>query len=209
MSATVRAVVFDFGGVLVDWDPRHLYRKLFDDPVEMERFLAEVCTSEWHLEHDRGRPMAESCRLLADESAPELRPLIEAWGARFAEMVAGEVPGTVAVLGELRDRGVPLYGLTNMPAEAMPWLRAAHPFLAWFDGIVVSGEERLVKPDPTVFRLLVDRFRLDPAATVFVDDVQRNVDAAAAVGLRAVRFESAAQLRADLVEVGLLEPAVA
>ena len=200
-------MVFDFGGVLLDWNPRHLYRQLFGEDVEgMERFLAEVCTLEWHLEHDRGRPMALSCRELAATVAdPQLRPLIEAWADRFHEMVSGEVPGTVGVLAELRDHGVPLYGLTNMPAEAMPWLRDTYPFLAWFQGIVVSGEERLVKPDPAIFELLLDRFRLAPEETVFVDDVERNVDAAAALGIRAVRFDSAEQLRAELTGLGLLE----
>ena len=201
----LRSVVFDFGGVLVDWNPRHLYRKVFGEDVDvMERFLAEVCTVEWHLQHDRGRSFAETIPELSAVH-PEHADRIAMWGPRFVEMIAGEIPGAVAVLTELRDAGVPLYGLSNMPAEAMDGLRAAHPFIDLLDGVVVSGEEGMIKPEPAIFELLTARFGLEPAVTLFVDDMPANVDAARALGFEAHRFIDAAVLRAVLVDYALLE----
>src|SRR5579875_1174270 len=183
----VDAVVFDIGGVLLEWNPRHLYRKLFSDPAAMERFLSEVCTMQWHHAHDLGVPFAESCARLAEEH-PEFAEEIWAWGRRSEEMIAGPISGTVEILRELGAAGVRRYALTNMEAETYPLRRERYDFLRWFDGTGVSSAEGVAKPDPRIFRLLVERFGLEPARTVMIDDSEVNVAAAAEMGLQAVRL---------------------
>jgi 2-haloacid dehalogenase len=197
------AVVFDLGGVLVDWDPRYLYRKLFDDEAEMDRFLSEVCTMEWHHAHDLGVPPEETCPPLI-AAHPEYAEHIWAWTARSEEMVAGPIEESVEILRALKDRGVPVYGLTNMETWTYPGRRERYPFLRWFDGTVVSGFEGVAKPDPRVFELLLDRFGLDAARTLFIDDSPKNVAAARGVGMQALEFESPAALRDELIAAGLL-----
>ena len=192
-----KAVVFDLGGVLIDWDPRYLYRKLLADEAAVEEFLATVCTPEWNAELDRGRPFAEGVAELV-ERHPEHAAAIAAYHERWPEMLAGDLPGTVEVLAELRAAGVPLYALTNWSAETFAITRGRFEWLDWFDGLLVSGEERMTKPDPAFFRLLLDRFGLDPGATVFVDDSEANVAAARELGIDAVRFTGPDQLRREL-----------
>jgi 2-haloacid dehalogenase len=204
-SAPIEAVVFDLGGVLLDWNPRHLYRKLFDDEAAMERFLAEVCTLEWHAAHDRGVPVEESCARLA-AAHPEQAELIRAWGQRSEEMVAGPIHGTVEILRELRRRGVPLYALTNMEAETYPLRRARYEFLRWFDDTVVSAYEGTSKPEPEIFRRMIERFGLNPPATVMIDDSAPNLEAARRLGMITVLFRSPGELRAWLEQAGLLSP---
>jgi 2-haloacid dehalogenase len=198
-----KAVVFDLGGVLIDWDPRHLYRKLLADEAAVEEFLAIVCTPEWNAELDRGRPFAEGVAELV-ERHPEHAAAIAAYHERWPEMVAGDIPGTVEVLAELRAAGVPLYALTNWSAETFAITRGRFEFLEWFDGLLVSGEERVTKPDPAIFQLLLDRFGLDPTATVFVDDSEANVAAARRLGFDAIRFTGHEELRRELVARRLL-----
>jgi 2-haloacid dehalogenase len=205
-AAPIDAVVFDIGGVLLDWDPRHLYRKLFDDEASMEQFLAEVCTLEWHAAHDLGVPFATSCAALAVRH-PEHAEMIWAWGSRSEEMVRGPIPGTVEILRELRQQGLRCYALTNMEAETYPRRLERFPFMSWFDGTVVSSSEGIAKPDPEIFHRVLGRFGLDAAATLLIDDSAANVAAAAAVGMRAVRFESPEHLRRWLTEAGVLSPA--
>jgi 2-haloacid dehalogenase len=200
------AVVFDLGGVLIDWDPRYLYRKLLADEAAVEEFLATVCTPEWNAEQDRGRPFAEAVAELV-ERHPAHAAAIAAYHERWTEMLGGEVPGTVAVLAELRAAGVPLYALSNWSAETFRLTRGRFPFLEWFDGLVVSGEERVTKPDRRIFELLLERFGLAPAATVFVDDSPANVAAARDLGIDAVHFRDAGGLRRDLAARGLLDGA--
>jgi 2-haloacid dehalogenase len=197
-------VVFDLGGVLIDWDPRHLYRKLFaDDEAGMEHFLATVCTREWHRHHDAGRSFAEGARLLKAEH-PDKAELIDAFGNREGEMMAGSIAGTVEILQELRDREVPLYALSNWPAESFPHARQRFDFLGWFRGILVSGDVKVIKPDPRIFELLVERFAIDPLSAIFIDDVEANAAAARAFGIHAIHFTNPAALRAELVALGLL-----
>ena len=199
----VKAAVFDLGGVLIDWDPRYLYRRVLADEAAVEEFLATVCTPEWNAEQDRGRPFAEGVAELV-ERHPAQAAAIAAYHERWTEMLAGDIPGTVEVLAELRAAGVPLYALTNWSAETFGIARERFEFLGWFDGVVVSGEERLIKPDPRLFELLLDRFGLAAEATFYVDDTQANVAAAAALGFDAVRFRDPGRLRRDLAERGLL-----
>jgi 2-haloacid dehalogenase len=199
----ITAVVFDLGGVLIDWNPRYLYRKLFDDEAAMERFLGEVCTPEWHEANDRGVPFERSAGELAAAN-PEHAELIWAWGSRSEEMVAGPIEASVAILADLLARGIPLYALTNMEAETYPLRRERYEFLRWFDGTVVSSAEGIIKPDPEIFRRLLDRFGLVAEQTLMVDDSERNVSAARSVGMPAVQFRGAEQLRAWLADAGLL-----
>jgi 2-haloacid dehalogenase len=197
MWVSTKAVVFDLGGVLIDWDPRYLYRKLLADEAAVEEFLATVCTPEWNAELDRGRPFAEGVAELV-ERHPEHAAAIAAYHERWPEMLAGDLPGSVAVLADLRAAGVPLYALTNWSAETFAITRERFEWLDWFDGLLVSGEERMTKPDPAFFQLLLDRFGLDPGATVFVDDSEANVAAARELGIDAVRFTGPDQLRREL-----------
>jgi 2-haloacid dehalogenase len=196
-------VVFDLGGVLVDWDPRYLYRQLFDDPDEMESFLAEVTTAEWNAQQDAGRPWAEAVELLVAEH-PQRRELIEAFHRRWPEMLAGEIPGTVDVLAELRAEGVRLVALSNWSAETFPVARERFDFLAWFEGIVISGDVGVNKPDRQIFEHLMEHFGIEPAEALFIDDSSANVEAAKALGLSAIQFTDAEPLRRELVRLGLL-----
>ena len=197
-------VVFDLGGVLLDWDPRHLYRKLFaGDEAAMEDFLATVCTHEWHRHHDAGRSYAEGARLLKAEH-PDQAELIDAFGARQDEMIAGPIVDAVAILRDLRDAGVPLYALSNWPAEGFASARRRFDFFEWFRGILISGECGIIKPDPRIYELLIERFGLDPHRTVYIDDVEANVHAARPFGIRGIHFTSPAGLREELVGLGLL-----
>jgi len=193
----VDTVVFDLGGVLIDWDPRHLYRRLFADPGEMEEFLARICTMAWHSAHDLGADAAQSCRRLAAQY-PGHEEMIMAWAERGEEMVAGQIDATVAVLGELTAAGIPCYALSNMEPDTFLVRRARFPFMEWFDGHVISGIEGVAKPDRRIFEILLQRYGLEPAATVFVDDVAGNVRAARALGIVAVQYTSAQLLRRDL-----------
>jgi 2-haloacid dehalogenase len=198
------AVVFDLGGVLLDWNPRHLYRKLFDDETEMDRFLSEVCTMEWHHAHDLGVPPEETVPPLV-QAHPEYAEHIWAWPRRSEEMLAGPIDESVEILRALKDRGVPGYGLTNMETGTYPGRRDRYPFLRWFDGTVVSGFEGVAKPDPRIYELLLDRFGLAARTTLLIDDSAKNVAAARGVGMQAIQFQSPAALRNELVAAGLLD----
>ena len=195
--------MFDLGGVLVDWNPRYLYRKVFTDEEAMENFLATIATLEWHLEQDRGRTTEEATAALTSRH-PEYAPEIEAYYGRWDEMFGGPIEGSVDVLRELRDLEFPLYALTNWSAETFPLARERYGFMAWFDEIVVSGEERMIKPDKEIYGVLVERTGLDPATTVFLDDSPPNVAAARELGFTAITVRSPEGLREDLVDLGLL-----
>lgn len=196
-------VVFDIGNVLIEWDPRHLYRKLIPDPVEMERFLAEVCTDAWNIEQDRGRTweeaIAERVKLF-----PRHEALIRAYSERWHEMVPGEVPGTVAVLEGLRARGVPLYAITNFSVQKFAEAQGRFAALRGFRDVVVSGAERLLKPDPAIYQALLARNGLEAARCLFIDDSVKNVVGARAVGMAAHHFRDAEGLREELRGLGLL-----
>lgn len=198
------AVVFDLGGVLIDWNPRHLYRKLFDDEAAMEEFLATVCTPAWNDDLDRGRPFAEIVAELSAEQ-PEHRELIEAYQARWVEMVPGAIDDAVALVAEVQAAGVPVYALSNWSPETFVLVRHRFPFLDGLDGILLSGEIGITKPDARIFAELCARFGLDPGATLFIDDNVANVEGARAAGLQAVLFETATTLRGDLSGLGVID----
>jgi 2-haloacid dehalogenase len=200
---SVDTVVFDVGNVLIQWDPRHLYRKLLPDEAAVQRFLDEVCTGAWNVEQDRGRSWHEA---IAERVAlfPQHEALIRAFSDRWHEMVPGEVPGSAAIVDALRARGVPLYAITNFSAEKYAETLERFPILGLFREVVVSAHERLIKPDAAIYRLLLDRHGLTPGQCLFVDDSATNVIGAEAVGMRGHLFKDAAGLRAELNRLGLL-----
>ncbi|MEC7490493.1 MAG: HAD family phosphatase [Pseudomonadota bacterium] len=203
-STGISAIVFDFGGVLMDWNPRNLYRKLFNgDDMAMENFLTNVCTEEWIRQQDMGLPVAEAVAQLVLRF-PDQAPLIEAYDKRWPEILAGPIDDSISVLTELRQHGVPLYGLTNLPGEKLPVLEKHLDFLEWFEAVVVSGAVGIAKPDAEIYTHLLKTCFLTPESTLYIDDVLENVEGAMALGLPALQFVSPAKLRSDLVELALL-----
>ena len=200
----IQSIIFDLGGVLIDWDPRYLYRKLISDEDQIEAFLSNVCTMDWNEEQDAGRSFEEGIALLS-ERWPEYHSLIEVYYQRWIEMIGGAIYDSVDVLEALHSKEIPLFALTNWSAQTFPLIRDDFPFLNWFKGIVVSGEEKLKKPDPAVYQLILDRYRLEPAQTLFIDDNKRNIDAAAAMGLQTLHYTSSVEMAKSLSSLGLLE----
>ncbi|WP_375398234.1 HAD family hydrolase [uncultured Sphingomonas sp.] len=199
-----RAVIFDIGNVLFDWQPRYLYERLIEDDLALDIFLRDVVTREWHFQHDAGRDFADTSAELTSRF-PQHAALIAAWGPRFNETLEREVPGVVAILKALDDAGVPLFALTNFSGEFFPPFRATRPdVFDRFRDIVVSGDERLAKPDAAIYALALDRFGLTAEEAVFIDDSPANVAGAAALGIHALLFTDADRLRRDLVGLGLL-----
>lgn len=196
-------VVFDLGGVLIDWDPRYVYRAMGGTEAEIDHFLEHVAVSEWNRQMDAGKPFAQA---IAErkETFPEHGEWLEAWWSRWPDMLGGPIHGTVDVLADLHERGTPLYALTNWSAETFPIARERFDFLGWFDGIVVSGEIQKAKPDAAIYRHLADDFGIALPEAVFIDDVPANVEAARSVGLHGLLFEGPEALRRDLEALGLL-----
>ena len=198
------AVIFDVGNVLYGWDPQSfLARQLPEDEARL-RFIEQVDLWGWHDTLDAGRPFAEAAADLS-EKFPDYAALISAWGERFGETISDPVPGVHAIVEELDARGVPLFAITNFSAEFWAPFRAREDgFFRRFNDIVVSGEEKLLKPDPALYYRALDRFRLKPADALFVDDRLINVEGAEAVGMKAHLFTGADDLRARLEAEGLL-----
>ncbi|HXC29392.1 MAG TPA: HAD family phosphatase [Stellaceae bacterium] len=197
-------VIFDLGGVLLDWNPRHLYRQLFPgDEAAMEHFLTHVCNSAWNRMQDAGRTIAEACAVLAAEH-PDKVHLIEAYYGRHLDMIAGPIESTVSIVAELRERGTKLYFLSNYSAETYKLALTRFEFLSWFADGIVSGEHGVIKPDPAIYKLAIERFAIDPARAIFIDDMAINAQAASAFGIHGIHFTSPDALRAELVDLGLL-----
>lgn len=205
MAGRPAAVIFDVGNVLYDWNPRFLYERLIEDDRALDAFLRTVCTKEWHFQHDAGRPFAEtSAELIAQY--PDQAEWIAAWGPRFNDQLGGMLPGMADIVEALDAAGVPLFAITNFSDEFWPPFRAREA--ATFDrfrDIVVSGTEKLVKPDAAIYRLALDRFGLAGPDALFVDDREDNIAGAEALGIIGHHFTDAARLRAALVAYGLLE----
>ncbi|WP_448662213.1 HAD-IA family hydrolase [Sphingomonas sp. CJ20] len=196
------AVIFDVGNVLYDWNPRYLYGRLIQDDQALDAFLGSVATKAWHFQHDAGRPFAETSAELA-ALYPEYAEMIALWGPRFSEQVPFPLPGMVELVEQLDSAAVPLYAITNFSGEFWPDFRAREDALfRRFRDIVVSGDERLTKPDPAIYRLALDRFGLAPQDAVFVDDNAANVDAAAALGIHAIPFTDSDAFRVSLRGLG-------
>ena len=201
---TPHAVIFDVGRVLFEWDPRYLYERLIEDDQALEAFLTNVVTKEWHFQHDAGRPFAETSAELSAQY-PEHEALIAAWGPRFNDTVPHAVPGMLEIVRELDAAGVPLFAITNFSGEFWPdWVRQHRELFDRFRDIVVSGDEKLVKPDPAIYALALELFGLQGPDAVFVDDSPANVAGANAAGIHGVLFTDAEDFRAELVRFGLL-----
>jgi 2-haloacid dehalogenase len=199
-----RAVVLDVGNVLFTWDPRFLYERLIADDRALDAFLRDVVTHEWHFQHDAGRPFAETREELAARF-PEHRDLIALWGPRFNESLGPAVPGMIELVEELDERGVPLFAITNFSGEFwVPFRDREAALFDRFKGIVVSGDEKMVKPDPAIYRLALDRFGLRADEAIFVDDRADNIAGAQSVGMRGHIFTGVEALREELSALGLL-----
>ncbi len=198
----IENIIFDFGGVLVDWNPRHLFRNYFHNENEMEYFLKNICTDAWNLEQDRGRPLAEATALLQAQF-PEFHEMIQRYYGEWEKMMKGDIPDTVSLLYKLKAK-YKVYGLTNWSAETIPIAYERFSFFREFEGIVVSGEEKMIKPDPQIFHLLLNRYNLKAAQSLFIDDNIRNIKAAEAIGLHALHFEDPVKLEASLIAMKLL-----
>jgi 2-haloacid dehalogenase len=194
-------VVFDVGNVLLRWDPRNLYRTLFEEEERMEWFLAHVCTNDWNVEQDRGRDWDEAVALLVKDH-PDHEPHIRAFHERWHETVSGVFEDNVALLERLRAAGVPNYCITNFSGPKFREAQKRFPFLAGFDGVVVSGDERLLKPDPAIYHLLLSRYGLRAEDCVFIDDSPANVAGARAVGMAAIHYLEPLDLAAELRGLG-------
>ncbi len=198
------AVIFDVGRVLYDWDPRFLYERLIEDEAALDAFLRDVVTHDWHFQHDAGRDFADtSAELIAEH--PHHAELIGHWGPRFLESIGDPIPGMHALVAELDEAGVPLFAITNFSHEWWPPFREREAALFdRFRDVVVSGAEKLVKPDAAIYRLALDRFGLKPRQAVFIDDNAANIAGAAAVGMTALHFTGEPKLRGELRKLGLL-----
>lgn len=196
----INTIIFDFGGVLIDWNPKYLYRKIFNNEGDVEYFLDTICTADWNEEQDGGRTTKEATELLTLEY-PAQAEKIKAYYDRWEEMLGGVFEGTVEILKQLKDSGkFKLYGLTNWSAETFPVAKERYDFLGLFDGILVSGDEKCRKPFPEFYQLLLSRYNINAGNSVFIDDNKRNIIAAEKEGIQSIHFIDAEQLRKALRE---------
>jgi 2-haloacid dehalogenase len=204
MNSKIDTIIFDLGGVLIDWNPRHLYRKIFKTEEEIEWFLKNVCTNEWNEQQDAGRPFEEATKELI-EKFPEHELAIQAWYGRWQETINGSIVETVELLNVIRQKKkYRLYALTNWSAETFPWALNNFEFLHWFEGIVVSGVEKTRKPFPEFYKILFDRYKVNPTNALFIDDNPDNIVGGRALGLHTVHFQSPQQLKMELLNRGIL-----
>jgi len=203
MSSDIRSIIFDLGGVLIDWNPRYVYRQIFKTEEEVEWFLQNVTTLDWNERQDEGYPLHKATEELITKH-PEWEPEIKAYYGRWLEMLGEAIHETVEIFRQLKESGkYKLYALTNWSAELFPHAKERFEFLKWFDGIVVSGEEKLRKPSPEFYELLLDRYHLAPSETIFIDDSLRNIKGAEVIGITTIHFHNAIQLRRELENFGI------
>ena len=200
----IETIIFDLGAVLIDWEPRRLYRKIFDNEKDMEDFLANICTSDWNVQQDAGRTLEEATNILV-EKHPKFKTEIEAFYGRWEEMLGGPIQSTVDILELLQKRNTHrLYALTNWSAETFPVALRDYYFLKYFEGILVSGDEKLIKPDPKIYELILERYDINPETAIFIDDSEKNVKGAEACGIKSIHFKSGAQLKKELEKLEIL-----
>ena len=200
----ISTIIFDLGGVLIDWNPRYVYRKIFDSEEKIDWFFENVCTSDWNEKQDAGRTLAEATEELVAKH-PEYESEVRAYYGRWEEMLGGAIHATVEILHSLKEGGkYKMYALTNWSAETFPVALERYDFLKWFDGIVMSGEEKTRKPFADIYHLLLKRFNVNPFEAVFIDDSVRNIKGANEVGILGIHFQSPEQLKEELVNMGLL-----
>ena len=193
----IKNIIFDFGGVLLDWNPRYLYKSYFNNDEEMEHFLADICNGEWNIRQDAGRPCAEAVKEL-QAKFPEYAEAIQMYDDDWEKMLKCELPESIDLLKELKFMGYGIYGLTNWSAEKIGYAFANYSFFSLFDGIVVSGVEKVVKPDRKIYEILLERYSLKPGECVFIDDNQDNVDMAKVLGINAIRFDNIGNVKEHL-----------
>lgn len=198
----INTVVFDLGGVLIDWNPDYVYRTIFEDEAEMRNFLTQVCSPAWNEEQDAGRSIKEGTELLV-AAFPEQEANIRAFYNRWPEMLGGPIHGTVSIFDGLKKKGLKTYALTNWSAETFPIALDRYNFLHWFDGRLVSGEEKTRKPFPGFYQTLIDKFAINPSEAVFVDDNLRNLEPAKELGFTTIHFKSPPQFHSALIAAGL------
>ena len=204
MHTKFDTIIFDLGAVLIDWNPRYLYRKIFKTEEEVEWFLENICTSEWNEEQDAGRSFEEATEFLLKKH-PEYEHPIRAWYGRWQETIQGPIPKTVDILRDLKNKnGHRLYALTNWSTETFPWALERFDFLQWFEGIVVSGHEKTRKPFPEFYKILFDRYKVNPGKAIFIDDNLRNVVAGKALGMESIHYQTPEGLRSELKKLGVL-----
>lgn len=204
MNSQINVIVFDFGNVLLEWNPRNVYQRFFpDDPDGIERFLQEVNFMEWNLLQDKGRPFAEGVAVLSKEF-PHYAHLIQAFHDHWVESLGDSIDGTIEIMKELKQAGYPLYGLSNWSAETFPYARQKHDFFDLLDDMVISGEVGHVKPNPEIFQIMLDRIRRPAEECLFIDDSLANIRQAQKMGFAAVHFQSPQQLRDTLRVLGIL-----
>ncbi len=202
-NSPVQTVIFDLGGVIVDWDPNYFYRKHFETDAEIAAHLEEIDFHGWNAKLDAGWDWKEGLESLTSQF-PQHAELIRGYSQNYMDTISGTIPGTVRLFERLEEKGVPLYALTNYARRNLDLTREAHPILNRFRGMVVSGDEGVNKPDPRIYRILIERFSLDPAACLYVDDRPENVAAAEAFGFHGHVFTTAHRLKQDLQEYGLI-----
>jgi len=204
-QSNIDTIIFDLGGVLIDWNPEYLYSKIFkNDPKKMDWFLSTVCTPEWNMEQDAGRTLQMGTELLIKEF-PDYEKEISAFYDRWEEMLNGEIKDTVLILNKLKTlHKVKLYALTNWSIETFPVALKRYDFLKQFEGIVISGEEKTRKPQPKIYKIALDRYKLSPEKCLFIDDSLDNVNGAKKLKINALHFTDPLQLRLDLMELGLI-----
>ena len=204
MPKSIETVIFDLGGVLIDWNPEYVFREVFDDEGEMRYFFEEVCTSEWNVRQDAGRPLAQATEEKVREF-PEYEPAIRAYYGRWEQMLGGPIEASVRLLEQIHARGAHrLYALTNWSHETFPVAQERFGFLQLFEGIVVSGQEGLAKPDHRIYRTLLERYRVAAETAIFIDDLAKNVEAAREAGIRGIHFRGAERLEEELKGLGVL-----
>ena len=198
MSTHITTIIFDLGGVLIDWNPRYVYRRIFDTEEEIDWFFENICTSEWNENQDAGRSLREATEELVAKF-PEFEKEVRAYYDKWEEMLGGPIAETVEILRSLKEtKKYKIYALTNWSAETFPVALQRYDFLHWFDGIVMSGEERTRKPFPEIYQLLLDRFEVNSSEAVFIDDSLRNIEGAEAIGIAGIHFQSPQQLLQEL-----------
>ncbi len=194
----IKTIVFDLGGVLIDWNPHYLYKKIFDSEEKMEWFLTQVCSPDWNAEQDGGRSFEAAIDELLPEY-PEYKPQIEAYYSRWVEMLGGAIEGTVEILKEFhQSERHEILALTNWSKQTFPIALDRFDFLHWFSGILVSGEENMKKPDLEIYELLIKRYGLTPSETLFIDDSHANIVSAKELGINTIHFRNPEQLRAEI-----------
>ncbi len=198
----IKNIIFDFGGVLVDWNPVYLYRKEFESEKEMNHFLDNICSAEWNIQQDAGRSLAEGTELL-QKKHPEYKELIGYYYGRWEEMLNGVIKQSERVL-EMLKLHYPIYGLTNWSAETITIAYEKYDFFKLLDGIVVSGDEKLIKPDPKLYQVLLDRYNLKANESLFIDDNIHNIESARKMGFHTIHFTENIDLEKEVKEMGLL-----